>query len=77
MKFSDTALLDAAGKLPESRGQEETMTSGTSCRELDNPTGLFCGVSLHMFDMGLWCISEVSLLILSCLHCHLRLLFAI
>lgn len=62
MRFSDTALLDAAGKLPESGKQKETMTSVTICQELDNPTGLFCGISLHIFDLGLWCISEISLL---------------
>lgn len=41
------------------------MTSGTSCQELDKPTGLFCGVYLHTFDTGLWCISEISLLTLT------------
>lgn len=52
MIFSDTALLDAAGKLPESGKQEETMTSGTVCQELDNSTGLFCGASLHTFNLS-------------------------
>lgn len=40
------------------------MTSGTICQEMDNPTGLFSGVSPNIFALGLWCISEISLLTL-------------
>lgn len=61
MRFTDTALLDAAGKLSGSGNQEETMTSGTICRELENTADLFSGVSPHTLDMSLWCISETSL----------------
>lgn len=64
IRLTDTAVLGAAGRLPMSRKQEETVTGRRICQELDNPTGFFCRVSPYTFDLDLWCISEISLLTL-------------
>lgn len=64
-RLTDTAVLSAAGRLPMSRKQEETVTGDRICQELDNPTGFFCRVSPYTFDLDLWCISEISLLTLA------------
>lgn len=58
-------MVGATGRLPISGKQEEIVSSGRTCQELDNPTGFFCGVSLYSFDTGLWCISKISLLTLA------------
>ena len=63
--LTDTVVLGAAGRLPMSGKQEETVTSDRICQELDSPTGFFCGVSPYTFDLDLWGISEISLLTLA------------